>query len=216
MKKISILLIAAIVLSSCVSKKKYLALEQENGEIKSQLTKTTVAKEELESKFAKIQERVTVYNSKISSLNEDVEGLKIENDIKLNVNADGTVISNESKRRMLATLENVDSTKLAEAKTLKDSMNLAVQYNLEKTINTSDLNEDEDISVNINETVVMISISDKMLFNSGSYRISNKANKILQKLADVINSEESIDVMVEGHTDSRTINTLKRFQITGI
>ncbi|WP_339751246.1 OmpA family protein [uncultured Winogradskyella sp.] len=209
MKKISILLIAAIVLSSCVSKKKYLALEQENGEIKSQLTKTTVAKEELESKFAKIQERVTVYNSKISSLNEDVEGLKIENDIKLNVNADGTVISNESKRRMLATLENVDSTKLAEAKTLKDSMNLAVQYNLEKTINTSDLNEDEDISVNINETVVMISISDKMLFNSGSYRISNKANKILQKLADVINSEESIDVMVEGHTDSRTINTEK-------
>ena len=110
---------------------------------------------------------------------------------------------------MLATLENVDSTKLAEAKTLKDSMNLAVQYNLEKTINTSDLNEDEDISVNINETVVMISISDKMLFNSGSYRISNKANKILQKLADVINSEESIDVMVEGHTDSRTINTEK-------
>jgi len=209
MKKISILLIAAIVLSSCVSKKKYLALEQENGEIKSQLTKTTVAKEELESKFAKIQERVTVYNSKISSLNEDVEGLKIENDIKLIVNADGTVISNESKRRMLATLENVDSTKLAEAKTLKDSMNLAVQYNLEKTINTSDLNEDEDISVNINETVVMISISDKMLFNSGSYRISNKANKILQKLADVINSEESIDVMVEGHTDSRTINTEK-------
>ena len=209
MKKISILLIAAIVLSSCVSKKKYLALEQENGEIKSQLTKTTVAKEELESKFTKIQERVTVYNSKISSLNEDVEGLKIENDIKLNVNADGTVISNESKRRMLATLENVDSTKLAEAKTLKDSMNLAVQYNLEKTINTSDLNEDEDISVNINETVVMISISDKMLFNSGSYRISNKANKIVQKLADVINSEESIDVMVEGHTDSRTINTEK-------
>ncbi|WP_296381082.1 OmpA family protein [Winogradskyella sp.] len=209
MKKISILLVAAIVLSSCVSKKKYLALEQENGEIKSQLTKTTVAKEELESKFAKIQSRVAVYNSKINSLNEDVEGLKIENDIKLNVNADGTVISNESKRRMLATLENVDAAKLAEAKTLKDSMNLAVQYNLAKTMNTTDLNEDEDIAVNINETVVMISISDKMLFNSGSYRISSKANNILQKLADVINSEESIDVMVEGHTDSRSINTEK-------
>lgn len=203
------LLVVTILLSSCVSKKKYMALEQENGEIKSQLTKTQVEKEDLENKFAKIQERVDRYNEKINSLSEDVEGLKIENDIKLDVNKDGTVISNESKRKMLATLENVDPSKLAEAKTLKDSMNLAIQYNLEKTMNSSDLNEDEDIAVNINETVVMISISDKMLFNSGSYRISSKADNILQKLADVINSEESIDVMVEGHTDSRSINTEK-------
>ena len=209
MKKISMLLVAAILLSSCVSKKQYMALEQENGEIKSQLTKTQVEKEDLENKFAKIQERVDRYNDKINSLSEDVEGLKIENDIKLDVNKDGTVMSNESKRKMLATLENVDPAKLAEAKTLKDSMNLAIQYNLEKTMNSSDLNEDEDIAVNINETVVMISISDKMLFNSGSYRISSKADDILQKLADVINSEESIDVMVEGHTDSRSINTEK-------
>lgn len=203
------LLVATILLSSCVSKKKYMALEQENGEIKSQLTKTQVEKEDLENKFAKIQERVDRYNEKISSLSEDVEGLKIENDVKLDVNKDGTVMSNESKRKLLATLENVDSEKLAEAKTLKDSMNLAIQYNLEKTMNSSDLDEDEDIAVNINETVVMISISDKMLFNTGSYRISNKADNILKKLADVINSEESIDVMVEGHTDSRSINTEK-------
>ena len=209
MKKISILLMVVAVLTSCVSKKKYMALEQENGEIKSQLTKTQVEKEDLETKFAKIQERVDRYNEKIKTLSEDVEGLKIENDIKLEVNSDGTVMSGESKRKMLATLQNVDQAKLAEAKTLKDSMNLAVQYNLEKSLDTTELNEDEDIAVNINETVVMISISDKMLFNTGSYRISNKADDILQKLADVINSEESIDVMVEGHTDSRSINTEK-------
>ena len=209
MKKISILLITAVVLSSCVSKKKYMALEQENGEIKSQLSKTRVEKEDLEHKFAKIQARVDAYNAKINSLNEDVEGLKIENDIKLDVNADGTVMSNAAKSKLLATLENVDPVKLAEAKTLKDSMNLAVQYNLEKTMDTSALDKGKDIAVNINETVVMISISDKMLFNSGSYRISSKANNILQKLADVINSEKSIDVMVEGHTDSRNINTEK-------
>ena len=209
MKKISILLVTMFLLSSCVSKKKYMALEQENGEIKSELTKTRVEKEDLETKFAKIQARVDDYNAKINSLNEDVEGLTLENDIKLDVNADGSVISNEAKRKMLATLENVDQEKLANAKTLKDSMNLAVQYNLEKSMDTSNLDEDEDIAVNINETVVMISISDKMLFNTGSYRLSSKANGILEKLADVINSEESIDVMEEGHTDSRTINTDK-------
>ncbi|MCT4630292.1 OmpA family protein [Winogradskyella sp.] len=209
MKKISILLIAALLLSSCVSKKKYLALEQEHGETKNQLVKTQVEKEDLENKFAKIQARVDRYNKKINSLNEDIEDLRIENDIKLDVNDDGTIISNDAKRKMIATLEKVDQEKLANAKTLKDSMNLALQYNLEKTMHSSDLNNDEDIAVNINETVVMISISDKMLFNSGSYRISSKANNILQKLADVINSEESIDVMVEGHTDSRSINTEK-------
>ena len=184
-----------------------MALKQENGEIKSELTKTKVAKEDLENKFSKIQQRVDLCNTKINSLNEDVVGLKIENDIKLDVNADGTVISNESKRKMIATLKSVDSTKLAKVKTFKDSMNVAIQHNLSKVLESSNSNEDDDIAVNINEAVVMISISDKMLFNSGSYKISNKANIILQKLADVINSEESINVMVEGHTGSRTINT---------
>src|SRR5690606_8108593 len=64
-------------------------------------------------------------------------------------------------------------------------------------------------AIEIDETVVMISISDKLLFNTASYRISNKADDILQKLADVINSEPSVEVMVEGHTDSRTIHNAK-------
>jgi chemotaxis protein MotB len=209
MKKISILLLSAIIFSSCVSKKKYLALEQENGEIKSELTKTRVEKEDLENKFAVIEARVNDYNSKIQSLNQDVEGLTLENEAKFEVNADGTVISGMSKQNMLETLEQVDPEKLAAAETLKDSMNLAVQYNLNKAIDTSDLEEDEDLVIDINETVVMISIADDMLFNTGSYRVSNKADKILKKLADVINSEPSLDVMVEGHTDSRTINTEK-------
>ena len=209
MKKVSIVLLLFILLSSCVSKKKYLALEHENGEIKSELTKTRVEKEDLEAKFAKIQARVDEYNSKISSLTNEVGVLTLENDSKITVANDGAVISNDAKEKMRETLQFVDPYKVAQAKTLKDSMNLAVSYNLQKTLDTSSLNEDEDISVDINETVVMISISDKMLFNSGSYRISSKANNILQKLADVINSEPSLDVMVEGHTDSRSISTYK-------
>ncbi|MBU2922573.1 OmpA family protein [Winogradskyella psychrotolerans] len=209
MKKVSILLVTTILLTACVSKKKYLALEQENGEIKSELTKTKVAKEDLENKFAVIEARVNQYNSKIQSLNEDVEGLTIENKAKFQVAEDGTVASGASKEKMRETLKNVDPEKLAGAKTLKDSMNLAIQHNLSKAMDTSDLDEDDDIVVDINETVVMISIDDDMLFNTASYRVGNKADKILKKLADVINSEPSLDVMVEGHTDSRSINTDK-------
>lgn len=209
MKNISILLVTVLLLSSCVSKKKYLALEQQNGEITSELTKTRVEKEELENKFAAIEARVSDYNSKIQSLNEDVEGLTIDNKAKFEVSKDGTVASGASKEKMRETLRNVDPSKLAGATTLKDSMNLAVQYNLNKAIDTSDLNEDGDMVIDINDTVVMISIADNMLFNTASYRVGNKADKILKKLADVINSEPSLDVMVEGHTDSRTINTDK-------
>lgn len=200
MKKISVLLAATIITFSCVSKKKYVALQQENGEIRSELQKTRVEKEDLEAKFDKIQARVDAYNNKIASLQE-------ENDSKLDLVENVGVISNDTKAKMRETLKHVDANKLSEAKTLKDSMNLAIAYNLEKTINESHMNEDEDFAVNINETVVMISIADNMLFNTGSYRLSSKADTVLQKLADVINSEPSLDVMVEGHTDSRTIST---------
>ncbi|MDX1277227.1 OmpA family protein [Oceanihabitans sediminis] len=209
MRKFSMILLAAIVLTSCVSKKKYLALEHENGEIKSELTKTRVEKEDLESKFAAIQERVDAYNNKINTLTSLNSTLNEENDSKMETVADVAVISNNTKAKMRETLEKVDPTLVSQAKTLKDSMDLAISYNLKSKMSSSSFNEDDDIAVSIDETVVMISISDKMLFNTGSYRVSNKANGILQKLADVINSEPSIDVMVEGHTDSRSINTEK-------
>ncbi len=202
MKKISLSLLTVVLLASCVSKKKYVQLEQEHGQTKSQLTKTAVEKEELEAKFAKIEARVADYNSKINELTE-------ENDAQF-VTVDGVaVISNDVKKQMRATLKNVAPGKLSEAMTLKDSMNLALSYNLQKSMDTNTLNEDEDIAIDIDETVVMISISDKLLFNTASYNVSSKANDILQKLANIINSEPSIEVMVEGHTDARTINTPK-------
>jgi chemotaxis protein MotB len=197
MKRISLIVLSALFLTACVSKKKYLALEQDHGELKSELTKTQVEKEELEGKFEAIQARVDSYNSKINSLTE-------ENNAKL-VNVDGVVISENQKAALRESLKKVPPAYLATAKTLKDSMNLAMQFNLKTSMDN--IEEDEDISINIEETVVMISISDKMLFDSGSYKISDKANAILQKIANVVNSEESLDIMVEGHTDNQTLKS---------
>ncbi len=200
MKKSSTLiaLSGVLILTSCVSKKKYVALDQELQNTRSTLQKTTVEKEELEGKFAKIEARVADYNAKINSLKES-------SDEKMVMVDDIAAISNSTKTKMRQTLTQVDPNKLQEAKTLKDSMNLAVSHNLKNSLDDS-LKEDDDISINIDNTVVMISISDKMLFKTASYRVSDKANDILQKLANVINSEPSIEVMVEGHTDPRTIS----------
>ncbi len=199
MKKLSILVITVLLAVSCVSKKKYVALEQDRNNLKGELQKTAIAKEELEEKFAKIEAKVEAYNTKINSLRE-------ESDAKLTT-SDGAVISKEAKSQMRVTIAKMNPEAVKGATSLKDSMNLAVSYNLKQTMESSDLSEDDDINININETVVMISISDKLLFKTASYRVSNKADNILKKIADLVNSEESLDLMVEGHTDSRTIST---------
>ena len=209
MKKTSIALFALVILSSCVSKKKFVALEQEKGEITSELQKTQVEKEELEAKFAKIEARVNEYNSKINNLTNEVGVLTEENQTKFDAVGNKAVISEKAKVGMRETLSRVSPEVMKYVTTLEDSMNMALSLNLKRFVYTTDLDESDDIAISIEETVVMISISDKMLFNSGSYRISKKADKILKKLADVINSEPSLDVMIEGHTDSRTISTDK-------
>jgi len=200
-KKIITIVVLAALLGSCVSKKKYVELEEDLTETRGKLQKTTVEKEELEAKFAKIEKRVVEYNTKINSLQE-------KNDAQLVLVEDNlTVLSKNTRDNMNATLAKIPAEELAGAKTLKDSMDIAISYNLKKSINTSDLEEAGDISVNINQTVVMISVADSLLFKSGSYRVNSKAYDLLQKLADVINSEASMDVMIEGHTDSKTIHT---------
>lgn len=201
--KIITVIILATLLTSCVSKKKYVALEQDLTDTKGELQKTTIEKEELEARFAVIEKRVDEYNTKINSLQE-------ENAEKMEFVGDNlTVLSKETRDNLNATLSKIPPEELAGAKTLKDSMDLALSYNLKKSINTEELEKDENINVGIDKTVVMISVSDDLLFKSGSYTINTKAYPLLQKLADVINSEPSMDVMVEGHTDSKTIHTEK-------
>ena len=158
---------------------------------------TNIEKEELEAKYSAIENRVADYNSKINSLRDD-------NYQKLDLVENLAVMSESTKDKMRETLSKVDQNELAQAKSLEDSMNLAISYNLKKNLDDS-VGEDEDIQVDIDETVVMINVSDKLLFNSGSYRVSRKADGLLKRLADVINSEPAIEVMVEGHTDDQTV-----------
>ena len=55
----------AALITSCVSKKKYVQLEQELIDTKGELQQTTIEKEALETRFAKIEKRVEIYNEKI-------------------------------------------------------------------------------------------------------------------------------------------------------
>ncbi|APU69980.1 MAG: OmpA family protein [Christiangramia sp.] len=194
-KAITVSVLAATMLASCVSKKKYVALESELNDTKSTLQKTRVEKEEIEGKYAAIEARVADYNAKINSLREENDGMMEMNDL--------TVMSKNHKDKMRATIAKMDPEKVKDAKTLEDSINLAVSYNLKQNITEG--GDDEDIDIKVDETVVMINVSDKLLFGSGSYRVTQKAQPLLKKLAEVINSEPAMEVMIEGHTDDRTM-----------
>jgi chemotaxis protein MotB len=198
----------ALLVASCVSKKKFVALESQYTNTKGSLQKTTLEKEALEAKFAAIKDRVVAYNEKINFLKSDNITLENENDVKLEIVGNSAIISNKTREKVNETLAKLDPAILAKAKNLKDSLNLVISYNLKNKMNTGDLDGSEDINIDIDQTVVMISISDKLLFNTASYRVKNGAYSLISKLAALIKSEPSIDVMIEGHTDSRTISNL--------
>jgi len=185
----------SLLLGSCVSKKKYTELESQLDNTRSELLKTRVDKEDCEDKYAQVQERVSNYYAKINSLQE-------ESDNKLEMVDNIAAMSKKSKMAMRETLKNVDPEKLKGAKTISDSIDLAVSYNLTKSFNDDDT---EGIDISVNETVVQITISDALLFKSGSYWVNPKANKLLEKIANVIKSEPAMEVLVEGHTDDQTI-----------
>lgn len=194
-KTVLVSVLSLAMFSSCVSKKKYVELETELSNTQSNLQRTAMEKEEAQAKLDAIEARVADYNAKINSLKES-------NDEKMEMN-DLTVMSNKTKQQMRATLAKVDQSELSQATTLEDSINLAVSYNLKQSI--TDDSDSDDVQITIDKTVVMINVSDKLLFRSGSYRLNNKADGLMKKLAEVINSEPSMEVMVEGHTDSQTM-----------
>lgn len=194
--KIVTMLIASGLVVSCVSKKKYTELEGKYNNTVSTLQKERLENEQLESRMNEIELRVDRYNAKIASLKTEKDGMMVADE-------SGLVISENNRKAMRKTLSNVPAEKLASAKTLKDSLNLAISYNMSKQMTGMD--SGNDMKVSVDDTVVMINIDDDLLFKDGSFRIGKDADQVLSRIAQVVKSEPSLEVMIVGHTDSRTV-----------
>jgi len=197
MKKRTLFLAVSLsaILASCVSKKKYTELEGNLDETKSELMQTRVEKEDLENQMEQIEMRVERYNNKIASLSTEKEGMMVQ------VPNESLVLSEKNKAAMRKTLKDVPAAKLAGAKSLKDSLNIAILSNISKNMGESG----GDLNVSIEETMVKINIDDNLLFGDSSFRVGSDADEILSRIAEVVKSEPSLEVLVEGHTDSRTV-----------
>ena len=201
MKKTSLLLLTGILVSSCVAKKKLVALQAKHDETKTELlnVKTNLQKCIIEKEKE---------DTKVFTLTEQVKALKEDKKTALKQVENLTVLTQSSSdniKNVISQLSEKDKyiNGVREAMTQKDSLNLAIKYHL--TQNLTDGIQDKDIEVNVEKTVVFISISDKLLFKSGSYNVTDNAYTILEKIAKVINDQPEMEVMIEGHTDATPI-----------
>lgn len=198
MKKIFLgTLSMAVLLTSCVSQKKYADLEAKQQETQDLLNSATVKLNDC------LEEKATA-SSRLKTLEDQNAFLKANNQELINNMGNLTTLTTkgaENLEKSLESLREKDLTirKLQDAVTRRDSVNLALVQSLKGVLGNLD---DEDIEVSVEKGVVYVSISDKLLFRSGSYNITNAARTVLGKVAKVVNNKPDFEFLVEGHTDN--------------
>lgn len=197
MKKLFILLMSVgLVFTSCVSKKQYAELEAKQKKTQDLLNTATVKLNACEADRA-------AANARIASLQDRIADLRKTNSDLIQSSKDLTILTKQGATNLEKSLESLKEkdlkiTRLQDALNKKDSVTLALVTSLKKEVGLND----EDIEINVEKGVVFISLSDKVLFRSGSYNLSSRANVILGKVATVINSKPDFEALVEGHTDN--------------
>ncbi|NND77866.1 MAG: OmpA family protein [Flavobacteriales bacterium] len=199
----------SILITSCVSKKKFATIEQEAIECEEELTVCIKKKLTLEAELGVLKEKLSGKEDRISDLKEQLTDARTQRDAQLDQVEGLTVLSQTANRNIEETLSQLEGKDkyiklLQAAKTKADSINLALAINLKSELR--DGIEDKDIEIKVDKTVVMINLSDKMLFKSGSSNITDRADEVLEKIAGIVKSRPGFDVMVEGYTDNVPIS----------
>ncbi len=193
MKKIALTLTVLALMTSCVSKKKFIDLEAKNKETQDLLNTATV-------KLNSCLEEKAALAATAATLKEQNQGL-------ISVSKDMTVLSTKGAENIEKALESIKEkdlkiSRMQDALTKKDSVTLALVTSLKRSVGISD----PDIEINVEKGVVFISIADKLLFKSGSYEVTDQAKGVLEKVAKVVNDKPDFECMVEGHTDNVPYN----------
>ena len=199
MKKTLLLCLGALfIMSSCVSKKEYTSLENRHKKTQDLLNTATIKLNACLEEKNSAETLAISYKERADYLRRTNEQLFVQSKDYLEL----TSKSADNLEKSLESMKEKDLkiTRLQDALTRKDSVTLAIVTSLKKEIGIND----PDIEVNVEKGVVFISLSDKLLFKTGSYVVSDRAKEILAKVAVVVNGKPDFECMVEGHTDSRS------------
>ncbi len=180
-------------MSSCVSKKKYTALETKN--------------QETEDAYSTAKLKLAECLDDRENRKKEIDYLKSVNYQLLNNVGNLATLSKKEAENMEKSLESIKEKDLRikslnDALSKKDSVTIALVTSLKGVLGNM---SDEDVQINVEKGVVFISISDKLLFKSGSYQVSDAAKEVLGKVAKVVNNKPNMDIMIEGHTDNVSI-----------
>ncbi|HVZ24476.1 MAG TPA: OmpA family protein [Sediminibacterium sp.] len=207
--------VLSVAMFSCVSTKKldqekakytelsgnYLDLQGKYRDLQDELKKCQA---DATAKIAELNTRKTALEEQIEDLKKQNDYLRQNNNTVLNQLKDLSVVTGAQAESIKKSLENIGAKDmyikdLQGSIARKDSLNMALVMNLKGAI--GDLN-DQDINIKVDKGVVYVDISDKLLFKSGSYDVTDKAKVVLGKVAKVLNNQPDIEFQVEGHTDS--------------
>ncbi len=211
-----------ISLCSCVSKKRFESLQSELAFQKDEVSRTGELvedfsiklkncegeRENLRAELKSSKTALALREEQLGDFKNQLSDVKQQRDKTVEQVGDLTVLSksaNDNINNTLSQLEGKDRyiRLLQNAKTKADSINLALAVNLKSVL--KDGVNDADVDVKVDKTVVFINISDKMLFNSGSYDVNSGAMTVLGKIAKILQSKPNLEVMVEGYTDNLPI-----------
>lgn len=185
---------AAILLSSCVTNKKYAEMQDNYQTTKESLVECTANGKSMEAMIRDLKQQNSDLKQGMASLKESLDK-SMSNTAQGNMNISKLVDEINSSNKYIK--------ELVAAKSRSDSLNLVLTTNLTRSLDSSEL---KDVDVKVLKGVVYISLNDNMLYKSGSYEISPAAMDILGKIAKIIKDYKDYDVHVEGNTDNVPIS----------
>ena len=198
MKRIFVLMmLAAVVMTSCVSKKKYREMEAQYIKADKNYKKFKQNYTECKVEKAKLQ-------SRLDALRTNNESLQKALDKCISLNQQGNVNISKLLDEIRSSNEYIQM--LIKENKKKDSLNQVLKEQLTKSIADVDAN-DKDLDIKVQKGVVFISLSDKMLFKSGSTKINKNADRVLAKIAQILNAHPDYEILVVGNTDNVPIHT---------
>lgn len=201
---------AALLLTSCVSSKKFKQAQDDYAVLNNKYTQLQEDLKNCEKDLLKASNFLQTAENNNANLKEQLQNMRDQTQNLQTTNTqvlgrleDLSVLSSkqaESVQKSLEKLAERDNyiKDLQGAMARKDSLNMALVMNLKGSLGAA---AGDDIDIQVDKGVVYISISDKLLFTSGSYEVSPRAMNVLDKVATVLKNQPNIEFMVEGHTD---------------
>jgi chemotaxis protein MotB len=190
-----------LLAGGCVSQKKYKEAQASNSRLQTK-------NNDLNAQLQECLNARTGSNTRVSSLEEQLQSEKA-NIAALQAALDKCLTASSQGSVNIAKLvDEINSSNkyiqhLIAMKNKSDSLNMVLTNNLTRSLSREEL---ADVNVQVQKGVVYISLSDNMLYKSGSYEISEAAGQTLSKIAKIIKDYSDYEVLIEGNTDNVPIS----------